>query len=377
MSINRRNLFGQFLAAGAVSNALAARGLAEAEQDANAPAAGDGADHDSQAFWSDFVPLPGKPKTGGDRAGSIDADARVDFLHVGEKGLRYTYNIQDEELPDYPADVTVTLNVGGIRLSQDDRDRFARLQSAQLRVDVLQSKPILDVLDPMAWTALSALMPDKTGKMPPLQNLSFDPATVWSTNVHSQKIVLPGGVGHWAVNVSMVAKESTLLSFVKTVTKEVGRFTPLLGLPAISLTALNAFSMVYGALEKRTTFLLNTKPVQAYVTRNARKSAASKLGMNMLSGDYILVPQKHSGMMSSYFDKLEFKQGYLVEKGATGTKSLFDLAEKTPPDVSYISVNVKIEPLIQTGSDAPASAGDAKSAAPASPGSPTPPKKKK
>jgi len=371
MSLNRRSLFEQLFAAGAVSSALATPGLAAAlEQEASSESStGEGADHDSAAFWSDFVPLPGKTRSARDRAASVsDADTRVDFLHFGNEGLRYAYKIEDEELLDYPGDVTVSLNVGGIRLSKEDREKFVRLQSAQLRIDVLQSKPLLDVLDPMAWTALSALLPDKSGNMPPLRDLSFDPATVWSTSTKAQKIVLPGGSGLWAVNVSMVKKDSDFLKFVKGITKEVGRFAPLLGLPAISLTALNAFCVVYGAIEKRTTFLLNSKPSQAYVTREARKKATSKLGINMLAGDYILVPQKHSSAMAPYFDRLEFKQGYLIEKKASGTKSLFDQAESAPPDVSYISVNVKIEPLIQQGpgdSAAPAGAAKTSSAKPA------------
>lgn len=355
MSFSRRTLFEQLFAAGAVSSALAAPGLAGVleQEPSSESSTGEGADHDSEAFWSDFVPLPGKTRTTRDRAASVDnADTRVDFLHFGNQGLRYAYKIESDELLDYPADVTVGLNVGGIRLSQEDREKFARLQSAQLRIDVLQSKPLLDVLDPMAWTALSALLPDKTGKVPPLQDLSFDPATVWSTSTKAQKIVLPGGMGQWAINVSMVKRDSDFLRFIKGVTKEVGHFAPLLGLPAISLTALNAFCMVYGALEKRTTFLLNSKPVQAYVTRQARQRAASKLGINMLAGDYILVAQKHSSAMAAYFDRLDFKQGYLIEKGAGDTKSLFDLAENTPPDVSYVSVNVKVDPLIQGGASA-------------------------
>ena len=368
--MNRRNLFEQLFAAGAMAGLLEGQAGPAAAQSAP-PAGGDGAEHDSEAFWSDFVPLPDKRRTGTDRGSAADTDTRVDFLHFGEHGLRYAYSIEDEELLDYPGDVTISLNVGGFRLSKADRERFERLQSAQLRIDVLQSKPILDVLDPMAWTALSALLPDKNGKMPPLEDLSFDPATVWSQSTHTQKLVLPGGAGHWSVNVSMVAQESRLLTFINGLTKEVGKFAPLLGLPAISLTALDAFSKVYGALEKRTSFLLKCNAVQAYVTKDARKRAKTKLGMNMLAGDYILMQQRHSSEMKPYFDKLDFKQGYLLEKGAANSKPLFVAAESAPPDVSYISVNVKVDPLIQTGSDAapaakpPAAGAAKKSAAPA------------
>jgi len=44
---------------------------------------------------------------------------------------------------------------------------------------------LLNLLDPMAWTCLAALYPDKAGKLPPLQNLGFNPGSAWEKMVTS------------------------------------------------------------------------------------------------------------------------------------------------------------------------------------------------
>src|ERR1700733_15535941 len=103
----------------------------------------------------------------------------------------------------------------------------------------------------------------QVGQTPSHAGSSFDPATTWEK---MQKIILPGGVGKWAVNLSMAHKESQFISIMKTLTTEVNRFAPVLGLPAISMTALKGFCTLYGAFEQRTTFLLNSFPQLAFAT---------------------------------------------------------------------------------------------------------------
>jgi hypothetical protein len=315
--------------------------------------------HDSRSFWDSFGAdadgTGGTPPAGVHGRGLIhkasadtgagDLDRQIDFFHyTRDKTLKYANSIEAKDMLDHVGDITASVNVSGFRLAGEDRDQFDKLQSAQLRIDVLQNKSLMNILDPMAWTSLAALFPDKSGKLPPMQDLSFDPATTWEK---MQKIILPGGVGKWAVNLSMAHKESQFISVMKSLTTEVNRFAPVLGLPAISMTALKGFCSLYGAFEQRTTFLLNSFPQLAFATQAAREEATTGAGLNLVSGDYILVPHSYTAQLTPYLDKLELRQGYLVSKDAPSNTSVFDLATSLKPDITYLSANILLKPLTQ------------------------------
>lgn len=377
MNTSRRGFFRDSLLGGALAGIFAAKpSLAETllramqQADDGPPPQGE---HDSKAFWDSFGAAAAPPPaasgvhgrglfsnlTNSHKAntGAADLNRQLDWLHYdSDKGLRYASAIDESELLEYAADtdVTASVNVGGFRMAGEDRQKFEKLQSAQLRIDVLQSKALLNLLDPMAWTCLAALYPDKAGQLPPLQNLSFDPGNSWDK---MQKIILPGGSGQLAVNVSMAHKESTFVTILKSINNEVGRFAPVLGLPAISTTALSSFCTFYGSLEQRTTFLLNGFPQQAFATRGARAQAQTTNGFNLVAGDYVLVPHVYAAQLEPYFDKLELRQGFLVQKGASTNSSVYDLASKVSPDVTYVSANLKVAALSDQGSSGGGSSG--------------------
>jgi len=354
---SRRDFFKDVLLTTSLGGLLSARPelaqalASELATDSDAPPLGE---HDSKNFWSNFVTegqtpsgVHGRGLFGSHKAttGAADVNRQIDWIHYdADKGLRFPSAIQDEELLEYPAetDINASVNVGGFRMAGEDQQKFEKLQSAQLRIDVLQRKSLLNLLDPMAWTSLAALYPDKAGQLPPLQNLSFDPGSTWEK---MQKIILPGGSGQIAVNVSMAHKESTFVSVLKTINSEVGRFAPVLGLPQISTTALNSFCTLYGSLEQRTTFLLNGFPQPAYTTRGARADAGPSQGFNLIPGDYILVPHVYADQLQSYIDKLEVRQGFLVAKGSSTNTSVYDLATKLTPDITYVTASIKLAPV--------------------------------
>jgi len=306
--------------------------------------------HDSKSFWDSFGAAADSPGGGAPQGvhgrgltrkssadtGSGDLARQIDFFHyTKDKTLVYANTIEAKDMLDH---------VSGFRLAGEDREQFDKLQSAQLRIDVLQNKSLMNILDPMAWTSLAGLFPDKSGKLPPMQDLSFDPATSWEK---MQKIILPGGVGKWAVNLSMAHKESQFVSIMKSLTTEVNRFAPVLGLPAISMTALKGFCSLYGAFEQRTTFLLNSFPQLAFATQAAREVSETQQGMNLITGDYVLVPHTYNAQLTPYLDKLELRQGYLVSKDAPSSSSIFDLAANLKPDITYLSANFNFKPLTQ------------------------------
>jgi hypothetical protein len=177
-----------------------------------------------------------------------------------------------------------------------------------------------------------------------------------------QKIILPGGSGQLAVNVSMAHRESAFVAVLKNINSEVGRFAPILGLPAISTTALNSFCTLYGSLEQRTTFLLNGFPQQAYTTRGARASANTSAGLNLVPGDYVLLPHAYASQLEPHFQNVELRQGFLVPKGSSANSSIYDLAGKFTPDVTYVTANLKLSPVSE-GSDSPSGGGSPKGGA--------------
>jgi len=313
--------------------------------------------HDSEKFWSSFGASVNPPAAeSGNRTRGLfsrkkpDAtagalDRQIDFFHYDAKNnnLRFATSIEPKELLDYTGDVTASLAVNGFRMAAEDRSQFQQLQSAQLRIDVVQTKSLMqDLLDPMAWTSLASLFPDSSGNLPPMQNLSFDPG---AAQKQMKQVILPGGSGQWAVNLSMAHKESSFVGVLKTITSAVGKFAPVVGLPQIGVEALSGFSQMYGAFEQRTTFLLNSFPQLGFATQQARAAAATQQGFNLVPGDYVLVPHAYTDQLTPHLDSLELRQGYLVPKGSPTNTSIIDLALPLKPDITYLSATIGLKPI--------------------------------
>ncbi len=74
----------------------------------------------------------------------------------------------------------------------------------------------------------------------------------------------------------------------------------------------------------------------------ARRHRRSR-GLNLVPGDYVLVPNQFSAQLAPYLDKLELRQGYLVPKGSPDTTSVYDLAAALKPDITYMSTNIGLK----------------------------------
>ena len=341
MSTNRRRFLQQTLMTGGLVALLESsdtRSALAEEMMAAAAMTGDGAmanaPHDSKNFWDAFGAVadgsgtqgaPGlhgrglfkKPDAAQNPSGA--SDRLIDYYHyytdpkTKDVTLRLATSIDTSELMDHEGDISASVAVNGFHMAGEDRETFDKLQSAQLRIDTVQNQSLMpEYLDTMAWMSLAGLFPDSSGKLPPLQDLSFDPS---KGSQKMSSMILPGGSGQVAVNLSMTHKESTFYVVIKNLTNEVGRFSPLIGLPAISVAALKGFCNLYGAMEQRTTFLLNSMPKSAYATQLARAAAQTNSGLN------------------------------LVPKGSPKTTSVYDLAASMKPDITYLSANIGLKPL--------------------------------
>lgn len=373
--MNRRSFLEHVLASGVLAG-----GLPGVAQTAGGTANGEGelgSDGNGYAFWSNYFSellpqanrsdfLHAKPTAKG---AGVEQSRQINFLSYDatNKTLRFPQQVQNSELLDTPGDVTLSTTVGGIKLSKEDQDTFQNAGAAQMRVDLTQNEPMtryFNISDKLAWASMAALFPTQLGKLPPLQDLSFDPST-------TKDVLLPGGTGSVGVNVSMTKRESTLYKLMGGFVTEAGRFAPIMGLPAISVTALADIYKFYGYLETKPIFLFQTQaPVLAYTTQQARAAAKSSFGVNFVTGDYVLVPQKHVPIMQSRLTDFQVSQGYLIPKDADPSKgaSVYDLAASADiPDISYVTMNFKIAPAFQNGSPAPTTAAGTVPAAAAAP----------
>jgi hypothetical protein len=323
-------------------------------------------DPDAFTFWNDFLGSRAAPAA---QAGPALARGRADglereafFFHYGPHGIQPAMDLPSTDLLP-SGDVSLSVNVVAFRPGNEDRALFERVENAQLRLDFVQETPILDFIDTMAWTALAALHADRTKKLPPLQNLAFDPGASWQK---MQNIVLPGGHGLCAVNLYAQQKASFLCQLIGVITKEVDRFAPVLGLPGISTAALQSFNAFYGALHSSPEYLFKSNPVPVFATASAMTGTVASRGLPLRSGTYMLVPVAHAQTLSS--DRLspfDLSQGLLVPKN-TPTNQVQMAALTTLPEITYATIDVNVKPCQATSASRSGQAGTPGSA-PAAP----------
>jgi hypothetical protein len=349
MSIDRRSFFDQIFAAAALS------GLMGGDATAQTPTTPPPGTHDSISFWNQLYESQrgGPPKLAA-------PEREVRFLYHGSKGLGYTSDIPKTSLLDHPGDVAVTINLGQFRPSRTDQTAFRQLQSSSLRVDCVQTRPMMNLFAPLAWASLASLFPDKQGKLPSLQTLGFQAA---NSNAPENKVTLPGGMGKMAVNISTVRKESIVHKILTEAQTIAGITAPFFAFPAISIPALKAFTTIYSALEQHTAFLLNSPLTMAIATQQALDDETrTPQYLPLVTGDYVLVPQAHVDELGKSMDKIDLTQGYLVDKSAPSNQPPETRAANCVPDVTYVTIRIAVSPLAAGSAAAPSPPADSDAA---------------
>ena len=247
MQDSRRSFLEELMAAGGLATLLAS--AAGGAQTSSTLAQGEVRSHD---YWDSFYASekgsraknPFRHKTLGVRD--------VQFLYTEEndlKPLRFADQIDKSELLDHPGDTTVEVMLGEFRPGTADMEIVKNYESSQLRIDCVQTKSFLNILAPSAWVAMASLFTDKAGSLPSLQTLGFQQST--SPMSGTNKVILPNGTGKFAVNVSSMTKESKMHAILRQGVKIGGSVSPLLGFPAISIPAAEAFTAIYSLLEEK------------------------------------------------------------------------------------------------------------------------------
>ena len=333
-----------------------------AAQAAAGQTAADDTPHDSYDFWNGFFDsvnpfsqnYGNKAATRGPGDQLPDPAAETQYLHYNgpAKRLRYATDIKRDELLNHDGDVAVSISLSQYHASADSGDASNR--AAQLRVDTTQIHPYMNIIAPLAWTAIASLEPNKAGKIS-LDQLGFrTPQAQQGTS----KILLTQGTGKLAVNVSKAATTSVFVKALKIIMQGAKIAAPLVTLPAISVPALSAFTEVLSYWEDRTRFIMAGNLTTAVATQQAHEDPDREdRYIGLLSGDYLMVPQKHTDELAKELANLDLIQGYLVRKDADPNQPLQVRAQNALPGITYASMRVSVLPLDASSSGKPAAGG--------------------
>ncbi|HLW97592.1 MAG TPA: hypothetical protein VKR82_03020 [Candidatus Acidoferrales bacterium] len=365
MSTPRRNFLKDLLVAGTLPALLASPCGVEAatemlDQAAQSNAQGATLEFDKETYnyWANYM-TPGKPLPGGNGVGrgnklglspisGTALEREPAFLHYDAQGFRTPDQIQPKELAPPQGDVSVQFSVAAFKPANEDRATFEKLQSGSLRVDMVQNQPsmIAGISDFAAWTAIAALMPDKSGKLPPLSNLVFDPNSTWSK---PQDMMLPGGTGHWGISLGVQRKDGLFSQILNQLSTEVGRFAPALGLPGIASSAFTSFNRFFGLIHSLPQWIFKSDGIAVYATSDSWKEsgAGTSRGLPLRTGNYVIVPQKQTAAFQKDMKDLVMRQNFIVEKNYQGL-DLYGAAQSVLQNVTYATLAVQVK-----GSQAP------------------------
>ncbi|MGD0099044.1 MAG: hypothetical protein ABSC60_01710 [Acidobacteriota bacterium] len=350
MTESRRAFFEEILACGALAALMTESAAASPQQSLSNPSLISTTD-----FWGSFYDSVDPKKSRGQKGVKgkpAVAGKDVRYLYYDNAGLRYTDQLKPTDLLDHPGDVAVSITLGQFRPGHSDAQAIRQLTSSQLRVDCVQTRSFLNLLAPAAWVAMASLYTDQAGKLPSLQTLGFQQPNLLSGD---NKVILPGGSGKFSVNVSSMVKESVLHKVLRNGIKVAGIASPLLGFPAISVPAMQAFSAIYSVLEERASFIMSSPLMDAAATQAALKEPSfPPTFLPIKDGQYVMVPLEHTDALAQKMPQLDVNQGWLVDRTDKSNRPVDQKANDTIPEVSYLTLQMKITPvtlqLASTGS---------------------------
>jgi hypothetical protein len=302
--------------------------------------------HDSFDFWNGFFDsVNPNSKNYGVKAFSrgpadqlADPQTQTQYLHYDgdNKRLRYASDIRREELLDHDGDVAVSIALAQYRPGAGENN----LKASQLRVDTTQVHPFVNIITPLAWSAIASVSPNNAGKVS-LDALGFrSPQAMQGTS----RILLTEGTGKLAVNISRAAAQSMFVKALNIMIQGAKIAAPIVSLPAISVPALSTFTEALSYWEDRTRFVMSGNLTHAVATQQALDDPdrdPSYIGLK--SGDYLMVPQRHVDELAKALPNLDLVQGYLIPKDADPNLPLAERAENSVPGITYASMHITVQ----------------------------------
>lgn len=352
---SRRSFLEEILASGSLAALLAKSAAAGPQQNPS-----DASLIKTSDFWGSFYDSVDPKKSKGHRGVKgkpAVAGKDVRYLYFDNAGLRYTDQLKAADLLDHSGDVAVSIMLGQFRPGSADAQAIRQLTSSQLRVDCVQTRGFLNLLAPAAWVAMASLYTDKAGKLPSLQTLGFQQPNLLSGD---NKVILPGGSGKFSVNVSSMTRESVLHKVLRNGVKVAGIVSPLVGFPAISVPAMQAFTAIYSVLEERASFIMSSPLMDAAATQAALKDPSfPPTFLPIKDGQYVMVPLEQTEKLEAKLPQLEVNQGWLVDRTNKSNSPVDQKAHDTVPEVTYLTLQMKITPVtLQPASTGPLGGGE-------------------
>ena len=328
-----------------------------ASQASTPQASAEEAPHDSYDFWNGFYDsvnpfsknYGNKAATRGPKDQLPDPGAETQYLHYmsDQKKLRYATDINKEELLDHSGDVAVSVALSQFRPGTGD----ANAHPSQMRIDTTQIHPMMNILAPLAWTAIASVAPNSAGKVS-LDQLGFK--AIQATQGTS-KILFTQGTGKLAVNISKAPSTSIFVKALNIMIAGAKIAAPMVTLPAISTPALSAFSEVMSYWEDRTRFVMAGNLTSAVATKQAFEDPDREdRYIGLLSGDYLMLPQKHVDELAKELPNLDLVQGYLVHKDADPNLPIQSRAEGALPGVTYATMRISVQAFDASSASKPA-----------------------
>ena len=313
--------------------------------------------------------------------GSTDGDLmepqkKVQLIHATDSGLIYPDGIDNSTLLS-DEDVVVTLNPAHFRPAPDDHKLISKSKGCQIRLDCIQTRPIMNLIAPMAWAGLAAWSVDKTsytatkvtdlkGKpvidpatklqkialkmnagpgVPELKSLDFQDPNAPNVPAHNS-VILPGGSGRLALNVRGVSTNQRLQTVLDKSVSYSSLIAPFFGFAPLAIPALRALTTLLGAVFNHESVIMNSIPFQILATQDALKRVHPSNSVKMVAGDYIAIPVQQAANLKDSMDKLRIVDGWLVHQD--GDKSLPPeqrAMDVQIPEVTYMSVSVTVQAL--------------------------------
>lgn len=261
------------------------------------------------------------------------------------KGLVPAGTLEASDINNFPddGDQDVTVHVERFRPSPADTALLANLQSGTLRIDVKQVTPLPGLPEALAWTAMATLASrDKKQTIPSLDNVKFDPGTLWG---QFQKIPLTAGLGFWSWNFFMKKREGIWGQLVDILFKTLDTVQPLLpilGLPGIAVSGLKYVDQIVGGIQAQgqSQWLFRGLDIAVCTTKKSFDAAGAQGArkLPLTNGSYVIMPEDS---VSKVDKDLVIKDGLLVHSTTPPTK-IYDDAKSILPGVSYMTISVSV-----------------------------------
>jgi hypothetical protein len=286
-------------------------------------------------FWTEEVRRGGQAAFARNVA---DNPAQPEFVYFDrDDGFTPAAAMDEGDFPDR-GDCQVLLRVEAFRPSEADRNTFDNLETGTLRIDMTQRDPLPGLLEALAWSAMAVFHPDENGNLPETVEMQFDPGTTWG---RLEQIPLPNGAGFWCWNFFFKERQGFWGRFVDIFRDANPIVTSLLGLPAISVLALQAVDRFVGHVQGQSEWLFQSPETPVFATRDGLQRIAGN-AVGLREGDYLVIPRRSLRRFGDARNQLKMMQGLLVPADLDDPFAVHEAAAETLSDLTYLSVRVRV-----------------------------------